>query len=210
MRNTSQELIPIIKQGYDEQFVDARMLHEFLHSKQEFAHWIKSRIEDYGFIEGRDFLRNLSKSTGGRQATDYAITLDMAKELAMLERNEKGRQARQYFINAEKQLRSLQKQLLSGYDEVKTLLADVEKIEHEGFSWYAASQLRVLTGKSSGASYALHIHKLQLKNKAIKQERRGKDCWFVREDAITVFLNIKRSHMLATSVIRILNAGGVK
>ncbi|WP_339053333.1 antA/AntB antirepressor family protein [Arsenophonus endosymbiont of Crataerina pallida] len=81
------------------QTVNARDLHAFLESKQEFANWIKDRIQQYGFIEHQDFLINLSKTpNGGRPAKEYHISLDMAKELSMVERNEKGKQARQYFI----------------------------------------------------------------------------------------------------------------
>ena len=87
------------------QTVNARELHAFLESKQEFTNWIKNRIDEYGFVECSDFLIILSKSTGGRPRTDYFLSLDMAKELAMVERNEKGKQARQYFIECEKKLR---------------------------------------------------------------------------------------------------------
>ena len=83
--------------------VNARELHVFLDSGQEFANWIKSRIADFGFIDGQDFLTILSKTpNGGRPSREYYISLDMAKELAMVERNEKGRDVRQYFITCEK------------------------------------------------------------------------------------------------------------
>ena len=75
--------------------VNARDLWKFLESKQEFANWIKDRIEKYRFVEGKDFLINFSKSLG-RPSKEYLISLDMAKELAMVENNERGRQARQY------------------------------------------------------------------------------------------------------------------
>lgn len=89
--------------GQAQQTVNARELHAFLESKQEFSNWIKNRIEDYGFLDGVDFLTNLSK-TQGRPRIDYFLSLDMAKELSMVERNEKGKQARQYFIDCEKRL----------------------------------------------------------------------------------------------------------
>ncbi|WP_334473406.1 antA/AntB antirepressor family protein [Arsenophonus sp. PmNCSU2021_1] len=80
------------------QTVNARDLHEFLESKQKFADWIKDRIQQYGFIESQDFIVILGKTpNGGRPTKEYAISLDMAKELSMVERNEKGKQARQYF-----------------------------------------------------------------------------------------------------------------
>lgn len=66
--------------------VNARELHDFLGSKQEFANWIKNRIEQYGFVEGQDF--TVDKFINGRATQiDYHLTIDMAKELAMVERN---------------------------------------------------------------------------------------------------------------------------
>ena len=82
------------------QLCDARTLHARLNSKQEFANWIRGRIDQYGFIEGEDFLTNLSK-TRGRPRTDYHLTLNMAKELAMIENNDIGREVRRYFIRLE-------------------------------------------------------------------------------------------------------------
>ena len=88
--------------------VNARDLWKFLGSRQEFANWIKGRISEYGFEEGKDFLINLSKSHG-RPSKEYIISLDMAKELAMVENNEQGRKVRQYFIEVEKQYREWEK-----------------------------------------------------------------------------------------------------
>ncbi len=99
------------------QLVDARQLHEFLESKQDFSVWIKSRIRKYGFLENDDYLLHKIVEQvphqGGVRTTariDYHLTLNMAKELAMVERSEKGRQARQYFIACERQLREAMKQ----------------------------------------------------------------------------------------------------
>lgn len=88
---------------------DARELHSRLQVGRDFSNWIKDRIEQYGFIEGEDYSPNLAKtpkgSKGGRPTIDYLLTLDMAKELAMIENNAIGRQVRRYFIRAEKELR---------------------------------------------------------------------------------------------------------
>lgn len=89
------------------QTVNARDLHRYLEVGKMFAHWIKDRIKQYGFVEGADYVvfaetgKNLQ---GGRPATEYHVSLDMAKELAMVERNERGRQARRYFIECERRL----------------------------------------------------------------------------------------------------------
>lgn len=82
------------------QTVNARELHGFLGVGKVFAAWIQDRIQQYGFVEDSDFVITLSK-TGIRQNViqkDYHLTIDMAKELSMVERNEKGKQARQYFL----------------------------------------------------------------------------------------------------------------
>lgn len=103
-----KELIPVnqTKIGDDiVQSVNARDLHAFLEVKTEFKDWIARRIKEYGFIENKDFCSFLSESTGGRPSKEYAITLDMAKELSMVERNKKGKEARQYFIAVEKAYR---------------------------------------------------------------------------------------------------------
>jgi phage anti-repressor protein len=98
--------LPIIQQGENDAF-SAILLHKKLRVQSIFANWIKRRIEKYGFEEGKDFFPTLEKSSGGRQATDYLLTLDMCKELAMLEENEIGRQMRRAFIEAEKKARGI-------------------------------------------------------------------------------------------------------
>ncbi|MBF0446227.1 MAG: antA/AntB antirepressor family protein [Magnetococcales bacterium] len=85
--------------------VNARDLHIFLESESRFNDWIARRIQEFGFEEGVDFYSEMSKSSGGRQAKDYHLTIDMAKELSMVERNDKGRSARLYFIECERELR---------------------------------------------------------------------------------------------------------
>jgi len=95
-----------INENQGNQVVNARDLHEYLESKQDFSDWIKKRIKEYGFVENEDFALSHNsmeqKGKGGHNRKDYAISLDMAKELSMVERNDKGRQARKYFIEVEK------------------------------------------------------------------------------------------------------------
>ena len=92
------------------QTVNARDLHEFLESGKDFSSWIKERIKKYGFIEGEDFTTcspiQGSKKHGGNNIVEYHISIDMAKELSMVENNEQGRKARRYFIDCEKKLRT--------------------------------------------------------------------------------------------------------
>ncbi|ECO2709768.1 phage antirepressor Ant, partial [Campylobacter jejuni] len=87
--------------------VNAREIYKIINSEQEFANWIKNRISHYNFIENQDYIIELVY-TKGRPRKEYYVTLDMAKELCMIENNEKGRQARRYFIECEKRLKNLE------------------------------------------------------------------------------------------------------
>ena len=101
----------------DANVVDARQLHASLGSEREFSTWIKTKIERFGFVRGRDyevfdkFVKNLKRNLGGRPGKDYILTLGVAKELAMVENNLMGRKIRNYFIDCERQvIADLQKQ----------------------------------------------------------------------------------------------------
>ncbi len=110
------DLIPLCQteiNGEPVETVNARELHAFMQVQTRFDDWIRRRIKEYDFAEGVDyaiFLKNEENPKGGRPAKEYYITLDMAKELAMVERNERGRQARKYFIECERRLKQLQAQ----------------------------------------------------------------------------------------------------
>ena len=101
------ELIKIDYQN-DRPTVSARDLHEFLEVGTAYKDWFP-RMCEYGFKEGVDFCSFLRESSGGRPAQDAQLTIDMAKELCMLQRTEKGQQARQYFIQLEKDWNSPEK-----------------------------------------------------------------------------------------------------
>ena len=85
--------------------VNAKELHGFLEVRSKFADWIKNRINEYDFIENQDFTTISKNLENGGRTIEYFVTLDMAKELSMVERNENGRQARRYFIECEKKLK---------------------------------------------------------------------------------------------------------
>ena len=92
--------------------VNARELWEQLESKRDFSTWIKARIEKFDFVEGEDYIR-LHKKVEANNATlvEYIVTLDMAKELAMVENNKKGREVRKFFIECEKEMRKIRNQI---------------------------------------------------------------------------------------------------
>lgn len=93
----------LIKINYDgeQPTVSARDLHEGLEIKTAFKDWFP-RMAEYGFLEGKDFSSKMSESTGGRPSKDYNITVDMAKQICMIQRSKKGMQYRQYFLDLEK------------------------------------------------------------------------------------------------------------
>lgn len=123
---STSQLIPVFEgtiQYQPMQLSNARDLHATLEVGRQFSHWIQERIEQYGFVEGEDFIivkgkleqPNLAKSPDdisddfsaefGRPQVNYHLTLDMAKELAMIENNPRGREVRRYFIRMERRAR---------------------------------------------------------------------------------------------------------
>lgn len=100
MSNDISTLIPI-RDHEGQQVASGRDLHAFLEVGRDYTTWFKQMIA-YGFTEGQDFTPVRVESSGGRPGLDHAVTIDTAKEIGMLQRTEKGRQIRQYFIEVEK------------------------------------------------------------------------------------------------------------
>ena len=131
------QLIPLHSQTIDGnavETVNARELHTFLESKQDFSTWIKNRIEKYEFVENADYLLHKfmeQTPSGAKHKTDYYVSVGMAKELSMVERNEKGKQARKYFIECERKLRETQAKLApkTYVEALRTLADEVEAHE---------------------------------------------------------------------------------
>jgi len=101
---TNSNLIPVFNgliQNQPVQLCNARELHTFLEIQTRYNDWIKNRINEYGFIQDEDYFI-ITERTNGRPRKEYHITLDMGKELGMVERNERGRQIRKYFIECER------------------------------------------------------------------------------------------------------------
>ena len=116
------QLIPLHPQTIDGnavETVNARELHGFLGVSSKFADWIKNRIEQYDFVENQDYVKLAENKASQKNEAEksmtydnwqgrieYFVSLDMAKQLAMVENNEKGMQVRKYFIECEKKLKS--------------------------------------------------------------------------------------------------------
>lgn len=118
------ELLKIEVNENQEQTISGRELHMFLGIETPYTMWHK-RMCEYGFTEGQDFITKMLESNGGRNGTDHMMKIDMAKELCMLARNEKGKQARQYFLEVEREWNSPEKvmarALVLANDTIKTL-----------------------------------------------------------------------------------------
>jgi anti-repressor protein len=154
------ELIKI-QEKEGKQLVSARDLHTFLEVKTDVILWCK-RMFEYGFEEGQDYTALKTENPVNQQVTiqDFALTLDCAKEISMIQRSEKGKEARQYFIKCEKQLQQIalhsyqiedpikraekwieeqkQKQLLEQNNEV----LQIELDEHK--AWYSVKRVCLL------------------------------------------------------------------
>jgi anti-repressor protein len=127
----SKQLFPVVSRPVGPATiptVDARELHTFLECGEQFDKWIKQRIEQFDFVENQDFVTYRENSLKGRPRIEYALTLSMGKELSMVERNAKGKQARQYFIECERIAKD-PIALLNDPAILKTLLLDnLEKV----------------------------------------------------------------------------------
>ena len=127
--------------NFENQTISARELHEMLNIGTRFNDWFP-RMCEYGFIEGRDFYSKMSKTseTGGRPSTDYEISIDMAKEICMIQRTPEGKRVRQYLIDLEKAwntpelvmargLKAAQAMIEQKDEQIKLLTADNERMK---------------------------------------------------------------------------------
>ncbi len=115
----------------DRMTLSAKELHEFLEIETPFKKWF-GRMCEYGFTSNVDFAevmdKNVQNPKGGRPSTDYQITIDMAKEISMLQRNEKGKQARQYFIQLEKEWNSPEKVMARALQLADRQIAELQDV----------------------------------------------------------------------------------
>ena len=136
---TNLNLIPVFNgsiQNQPVQLCNARDLHSFLEVGKVFGAWIQDRINEYGFIQDEDYFV-ITERTNGRPRKEYHITLDMGKELGMVERNERGRQIRKYFIECERRA-SQPKQIALPEPEKKFSFEFTEyELQELAWLWFA-------------------------------------------------------------------------
>ena len=119
----------LLKINYDADRItlSARNLHDFLELTERFSSWFE-RMKQYGFVENQDYLgRKVFNTLARQELQDYEITLDMAKEIAMLQRNERGKEARQYFIEVEKQWNSPERIIARGLIESQKMIENLNQ-----------------------------------------------------------------------------------
>nr|DAW57058.1 MAG TPA: antirepressor protein [Bacteriophage sp.] len=135
VKMTNLNLIPVFNgsiQNQPVQLCNARDLHSFLEVGKVFGAWIQDRINEYGFIQDEDYFV-ITERTNGRPRKEYHITLDMGKELGMVERNERGRQIRKYFIECER--RATQPKQIALPEPEKTYTVTLTEYELQTVAW---------------------------------------------------------------------------
>ena len=160
------------------QTINARDLHAFLEVGKDFSNWIKDRISLYGFVEHVDyvvFAKTGENSSGGRPQREYSLTLDMAKELSMVERNTKGKQARQYFIQCERVAKSPNNNPMlvastMNSDQLALLMGEVKRREAVQRERDEAIRTKACISSSREASVMAKLGHTKRENEALKEQ----------------------------------------
>ena len=180
------ELLKINTTDSERITVSARDLHEALEVKTQFKDWVP-RMCEYGFEDGKDFCSFLSESTGGRPSQDAQITVDMAKEIAMLQRTEKGKEVRKYFIQIEKEWNSPERVMASALTIANKTIAtlEIENKEMKPKALFAdavaSSKTSILIGQLAKIltqnGYQIGQNRLfeKLRNEGFLSSRKGAD-----------------------------------
>lgn len=148
-------IAPIFDNENGEVRISGRQLHMFLEVQTPYAKWF-DRMTEYGFTEGTDFWTNLSKTSselGGRPATDHLMTLSMAKELAMLQRTEKGKEARRYFIHIEEEWNTPERVMARALRFSERILSDTKALLADAQEQIERDRPKVLFADSVSASH---------------------------------------------------------
>lgn len=144
------EIIKVTLNDEHDPIVSGRQLHEALGVNSNYTTWF-DRMTEYGFVENQDYvlLSNFGNQTGrgGHNKVDHIIKLDMAKEIAMIQRTERGKQVRQYFIQVEKDFNSPEKIM------ARALLMADKKI-HKLKSQIEADKPKILFADAVSASHS--------------------------------------------------------
>ncbi len=127
------ELLPIYENENKERLVNARELHSIMKVRRDFTNWIKDRIRKYMFIQDEDYILTFAKIGERRNVIkhEYYITIDMAKELAIVENNDIGRKIRRYFIEVEKRYRNIIESPRNIFDFMRMAIDQIEANEKE-------------------------------------------------------------------------------
>lgn len=190
-------LIPVNVTKSDEQFVSGRDLHQFLEISTRYNDWFK-RMCEYGFIEKLDYIAITQKRVTAQgnetKQTDHNLTIEMAKQLCMLARNEKGREAREYFIAVEREWNSPEKVMSRALkiannviNEQKVLIAQQEQqiAEFQPVRDYVdeiLSSTSTLTTTQVAADYDLSARALNKILHEAKLQRNVNGQWILYKD----------------------------
>lgn len=129
------ELVPVYETSTGEKVVYGSELHEVLGVKSRYREWIDRRISDIDAIENEDFQAAEISAPSGQTKKDHIIKLDTAKEMAMLERNEKGKQVRRYFIQVEKKYKGAKSSLEELSPQLQLLINLELKQKEQDKNW---------------------------------------------------------------------------
>ncbi len=125
-------MVPVYETSTGEKVVYGTELHGVLETKSNYREWVKRRISDVEAADGEDYTTvEISTLAGGTPKKEYIIKLDIAKEMAMLERNEKGKQVRRYFIQIEKKYKAAQEIVEKQLQNIMQFIEQQEKFNQE-------------------------------------------------------------------------------
>jgi phage anti-repressor protein len=139
LRVIANEMLPVYQNEHGEKVINGRELHEKLLISTRFNDWVSRMIDNYDFVEDLDFYSFLSK-TSGRPSQEYIFTLDVGKEIAMVQNNEMGRAIRKYFIEVEKKFKQPKTQI-----EMLAMMAQ-QMVEQEKLNAARDQKLNALEG----------------------------------------------------------------
>ena len=187
---------PIVQQHQDlQQAVSARELHDFLEMTERFSSWF-DRMLAYGFSESSDFEKCKTFNASNRELEDYFVSIDMAKEISMIQRSDKGKQARQYFLECERKLKeqsvtpaipqSFAEALQLAADQALQIEQDAPKVAHynavaERKTLLNATQVAQSVGLKSPQSLNTRLDKVGVYNKSVKRGR-AFNGWFIEQE----------------------------